>query len=194
NYPALLTQEGVRGDENSPDAFHTTVLPFTRFLAGPADFTFCYPNSQNSFSKNMKVSKAQQLALTVIYFSPLQSVFWYGKPNDYTDEAEIEFFNYVPTVWNESHYLAGDIGKNISVARRKGDTWFVGNATGMEDWKGSIQLNFLMKGKAYTATVYEDDGIGSIRKKTEMVKNGDVFSFDIKAKGGQAIIIRSITK
>ncbi|MGI8637835.1 MAG: glycoside hydrolase family 97 catalytic domain-containing protein, partial [Segetibacter sp.] len=83
-YPALLTQEGLRGDENSPDAFHTTVLPFTRFLAGPADFTFCYPNTKNSFSKNLKVSKGQQLALTVVYFSPLQSMFWYGQPNDYT--------------------------------------------------------------------------------------------------------------
>ncbi|HVU56240.1 MAG TPA: glycoside hydrolase family 97 catalytic domain-containing protein, partial [Puia sp.] len=47
-FPELLTQEGIRGDENSPDAFHTTVLPFTRFLAGPADFTFCYPNTTNS--------------------------------------------------------------------------------------------------------------------------------------------------
>lgn len=145
-YPALLTQEGIRGDENSPDAFHTTVLPFTRFLAGPADFTFCYPNSKNSFSKNLKVSKGQQLALTVIYFSLLQSIFWYGNPNDYTNEEEIEFFKYVPTVWNESHYLAGDIGKNISVARRKGNTWYVGSAAGLMDWQGTITLDFLTKG------------------------------------------------
>lgn len=85
--PALLTQEGIRGDENSPDAFHNTVLPFTRFLAGPADFTFCFPNPTNSFSKNIKVSKAQQLALTVVYFSPLQAIFWYGKPTDYGNAA-----------------------------------------------------------------------------------------------------------
>lgn len=191
-YPALLTQEGIRGDENSPDAFHTTVLPFTRFIAGPADFTFCYPNSTNSFGKNLKVSKAQQLALTVVYFSPLQSIFWYGSPNDYTNEEEIEFFKYVPTVWNESHYLSGDIGKNISVARRKGDTWFVGNAAGLEDWKGNIQFNFLSKGKKYSATIYEDDDKGSIRKRTGNVKKGDTFSFDIKAKGGQAIIIKPV--
>lgn len=55
-YPMLLTQEGISGDENSPDAFHTMTLPFTRFLAGPADFTFCYPNSKNRFTKNLKVS------------------------------------------------------------------------------------------------------------------------------------------
>ena len=191
-FPALLTQEGIRGDENSPDAFHTTVLPYTRFLAGPADFTFCYPNSKENFSKNLKVSKAQQLALTVVYFSPLQSIFWYGKPNDYTNEAEIEFFNFVPTVWNESHYLAGDIGKNISVARRKGDIWFVGSAAGFEAWKSNIQLNFLTKGRVYAATIYEDDETGSIRKRTETIKKGDVFPFDIKAKGGQAIVIRPI--
>lgn len=189
-YPALLTQEGIRGDENSPDAFHTTVLPFTRFLAGPADFTFCYPNSKNSFGKNLKVSKAQQLALTVIYFSPLQSIFWYGQPNDYKNEEEIEFFKYVPTVWNESHYLAGDIGKNISVARRKGDDWFVGSAAGLEDWKSSLQLDFLAGGKKYIATVYEDDGNGSIRKRTLNVKKNDHFPLDIKAKEGQAIIIQ----
>lgn len=190
-FPALLTQEGIRGDENSPDAFHNTVLPFTRFLAGPADFTFCYPNSKNSFSKNIKVSMAQQLALTVIYFSPLQSIFWYGQPNDYTNEEEIEFFKYVPTVWNESHYIAGDIGKNISVARRKGDTWFVGNAAGLEDWKDNIRFDFLTKGKTYVATIYEDDE-ESIRKRTMNVKKGDTFPLNIKAKGGQTLIINPL--
>lgn len=192
-YPALLTQEGIRGDENSPDPFHTTVLPFTRFLAGPADFTFCYANTKNSYSKNLKVSKAQQLALTVIYFSPLQAMFWYGQPKDYTNDQEIEFIKYVPTVWNESHYLAGDIGKNVSVARRKGDTWFVGSITGFEDWKSSINLDFLTKGKSYTATVYEDDNALSISKRTVKVKRGDIFPYEIKAKGGQAIIIKPIS-
>ena len=76
------------------------------------------------------VSKAQQLALTVIYLSTLQAIFWYGRPKDYTNFDEIEFFKYVPKVWNETKYLAGEIGKNISVARRKRTTWFVGNAAG----------------------------------------------------------------
>ncbi|MEP6746865.1 MAG: glycoside hydrolase family 97 catalytic domain-containing protein [Bacteroidota bacterium] len=189
-YPALLTQEGIRGDENSPDAFHTTVLPFTRFLAGPADFTFCYPNTSNNYSKNIKVSMGQQLALTVVYFSPLQSIFWYGKPKEYTNEGEIEFFTKVPTVWNESHYLAGEVGKRISVARRNGTTWYMGNAAGFDDWKENLAFNFLRAGKKYTATVYEDDGQGSIRKRIVAVKKGDIFPIDIKAKGGQAIIIR----
>lgn len=188
-YPMLLTQEGIRGDENSPDAFHTTVLPFTRFLAGAADFTFCYPNSKFSFSKNLKVSKAHQLALTVIYFSPLQAMFWYGQPNDYTDEEEIEFFKLVPTVWNESHYLAGEMGKNIAVARRKGDAWYVGCAAGSEDWKGALAFHFLSKGKRYNATVYEDDGQGSIRKRGFTVKQGDKLPLALKGSTGQAWLI-----
>ncbi|WP_243348111.1 glycoside hydrolase family 97 protein [Parabacteroides sp. FAFU027] len=189
-YPALLTQEGIRGDENRPDAFHTTTLPFTRFLAGPADFTFCYPNSRESFSKNLKVTKAHQLALSVVYFSPLQSLYWYGKPLDYKNDGEIEFFDQVPTVWTESHYLTGEIGENISVARRSGDTWFMGSVTGLKDWKGRIKLDFLKPGVKYEATVYEDNGNESIRKTTLRVKNGDLFSLDLKAKSGQAVIIR----
>ena len=191
-YPALLTQEGIRGDENSPDAFHTTVLPFTRFLAGPADFTFCYPNPTNSYSKNIKVSKAQQLALTVIYFSPLQAMFWYGRPLDYTNEDEIEFFKYVPTVWNESHYLDGEIGKHISVARRHGDTWFVGNAAGLNDWQGKVTFDFLPKGARYTATIWEDGADSSLIKRTMVVKKEDSLPLNIKAKGGQVMMLSPV--
>ncbi|BAV06998.1 alpha-glucosidase [Filimonas lacunae] len=188
-YPQLLTQEGIRGDENCPDAFHNTLLPFTRFLAGPADFTFCYPNATSSYSKQLKVSKAQQLALTVVYFSPLQAIFWYGKPKEYTNDKEIAFFTKVPTVWNESHYLKGEPGKYISVARRHGNTWFIGNAAGLNDWKDTLTLNFLQPGKNYTATAYEDDGNGSISIRTFAVKKGDILPVSIAAKGGQAIII-----
>ncbi|MES2775588.1 MAG: glycoside hydrolase family 97 catalytic domain-containing protein [Bacteroidota bacterium] len=191
-YPALLTQEGIMGDENSPDAFHTTTLPFTRFLAGPADFTFCYPNAKNKFSKNLKVSMGQQLALSVIYFSPLQAIFWYGQPNDYTNEEEIEFFKYVPTVWNETHYLDGEIGKGICVARKKDETWYIGTAAGLEDWKSNISLGFLSKRKKYLATIYEDDSAGSIRKRTVHVTRNSNFLIALKAKEGQAMIIRQV--
>jgi alpha-glucosidase len=193
-FPNLLTQEGIRGNENNPDAFHNTVLPFTRFLAGAADYTFCYPNSNQSFSDNLnktklQVSKGQQLALSVVYFSPLQAIFWYGNPNDYTNEDEVEFFKRVPTVWNESRYLTGEIGQHISVARRKGPNWYVGTVAGLVDWEGAISLDFLQAGKTYKATVYEDNGEGSIRKRTVNLKPGDTFPVKLKAKGGQAIVI-----
>ncbi|WP_338874707.1 glycoside hydrolase family 97 catalytic domain-containing protein [Spirosoma sp. SC4-14] len=193
-YPNLLTQEGIRGNENNPDAFHNTVLPFTRFLAGAADYTFCYPNTNRYFSDNLlktklQVSKGQQLALSVVYFSPLQAIFWYGNPTDYNDEGEIEFFKRVPTVWSESHYLAGEIGKYISVARRQGTTWYVGSAAGLIDWSGSLPLHFLASGKQYQATIYEDDASAGIQKRVVAVKQGDTLPVSIKAKGGQAMII-----
>lgn len=83
-YPNLLTQEGLLGNENNPDAFPNTVLPFTRFLAGAADYTFCYPKTNRYFTDNLYKSKLQV-------------------------SGEIKFFKRVPTVWNESHYLAGEI-------------------------------------------------------------------------------------
>ena len=187
--PGWLTQEGIRGDENSPDAFHTTVLPFTRFLAGPADFTFCYPNSKNTFSKNLKVSKAQQLALTVIYFSPLQAIFWYGRPQDYTNEADIEFFKYVPTVWDETRYLSGAIGRFISVARRSGDRWFIGNAAGGADWKEVVKLDFLKKGVDYQAQIWQDAGDGLLVKTERIFRKGDLLKIDIKASQGEVMIL-----
>ncbi|WP_345949736.1 glycoside hydrolase family 97 catalytic domain-containing protein [Mucilaginibacter sp. PAMB04274] len=189
-YPYNLSQEGIRGDENSPDAYHNTVLPFTRFLAGPADFTFCFPNPSNSYSKNIKVSKAQQLALTVVYFDPLQSIFWYGRSNEYTNDREIEFFKYVPTVWDESHYVAGEIGEHITVARRKEDVWFVGTAAGFSPIQQTLKLDFLKKNQAYLATIYSDDANQSIGKRTVNVKWNDTLPLNINAKGGQAIIIR----
>ncbi|SHM49732.1 alpha-glucosidase [Chitinophaga jiangningensis] len=189
-YPALLTQEGIRGNENSPDAFHNTTLPFTRFFAGAADFTFCFPNSKFDFAKHIKVSKAQQLALSVVFYSPLQAIFWYGQPNDYTNDAEIAFYDEVPTTWNESHYLAGDIGKGIAVARRKGDTWFLGCAAGLNDWQTSLDLSFLRRGVTYTVTIYEDGENRSIRKRTLQVNSKDKLPVSLAAKGGQAIIFR----
>ncbi|XAZ81975.1 glycoside hydrolase family 97 catalytic domain-containing protein (plasmid) [Fibrella sp. ES10-3-2-2] len=193
-YPNLLTQEGIRGNENNPDAFHNTVLPFTRFLAGAADYTFCYPNTNRYFTDNLyksklQVSKGQQLALSVVYFSPLQAIFWYGNPTDYNDEGEIEFFKRVPTVWNESHYLAGEPGKFISVARRQGTTWYVGSAAGPTDWTGKLSLSFLAPGKRYLATSFEDDGAGSIQKRVAEVGADDSFLVSLKAKGGQALIL-----
>ncbi|GGG98354.1 glycoside hydrolase family 97 protein [Pedobacter zeae] len=188
-FPFLLTQEGIRGDENSPDAFHTTVLPYTRFLAGAADFTFCFPNPKQQFAKNLKVSKAQQLALTVINFSPLQSIFWYGKPKDYTNWDEIAFFKTVPTVWDRSMYLQGEIGKNICVARKHGKKWFVGSAAGKYEWQGTLNLDFLDEGKSYQATIWTDTDNQKLSKKVLRIKKGFSLPFYIKPAGGLAIEI-----
>lgn len=192
--PAWLTQEGVRGNENNPDAVHNTTLPFTRFLSGAADYTFCYRNQNDSFnhtllSKKLQVSQAQQLALTVIFYSPLQSVFWYGRPADYRNEQDIAFFKYVPTVWNKTLHLKGEIGKYVVTARKSRDDWFVGAAAGNDAYQTELPLDFLTKGKKYTAFLYEDDGEGGIRKTTIKVDRDTKIKIAIAAKGGEAIRI-----
>ncbi|GAC1424817.1 MAG: hypothetical protein NVSMB7_00900 [Chitinophagaceae bacterium] len=92
-------------------------------------------------------------------------------------------------MWNESHYVAGEIGKHISVARRNGTSWYMGNAAGLENWKENLSLDFLAPGIKYSATMYEDDEQGSIRKRTIVVRKGEFFPVDIQAKGGQAIMM-----
>ncbi|HEY6082216.1 MAG TPA: glycoside hydrolase family 97 catalytic domain-containing protein, partial [Chitinophagaceae bacterium] len=191
-YPALLTQEGVRGNEHGPDAFHNTVLPFTRFLSGAADYTFCYPGSDTGFNhylekEKLKVSKAQQLALSVIYFSPLQSMLWYGRPSYYTNETDIEFFKEVPTVWDRSIYLKGGIGQYASIARKQGQDWFIGSISGPDEWSDKIRLDFLDKGITYKAEIYEDDGKGHIKKKELYCKRSDFLPVHLAAGSGQAI-------
>jgi alpha-glucosidase len=131
-YPNLMTQEGVRGNEEMPDANNNTTLPFTRFVAGAADYTICYYKqlfgqptvdaSGKPTGRFMQTTSAHQLALTAIYYSPLQYMYWYDKPSDSNNEPELVFFDKVPTVWDDTKVLQGEIGKYISVARRSGKT------------------------------------------------------------------------
>ena len=95
-YPNLMTQEGIGGNEEMPDAEHNTILPFTRFLCGPADYTPCY------FNGRVKNTKAHQLAMPVVYYSPITFLYWYDLPNVYKGEKELDFWKYCPTVWDES--------------------------------------------------------------------------------------------
>jgi alpha-glucosidase len=85
-YPNLMTQEGIRGNEEMPDATHNTTLPFTRYLAGAGDYTLCY------FNNRVKNTKAHQLAMAAVYYSPLQFMFWYDRPEFYQGEEELEFW------------------------------------------------------------------------------------------------------
>ncbi len=197
-YPAWLTQEGVRGNENNPDAVHNTTLPFTRFLSGAADYTFCYRNQNDSFntallSKKLQVSKGQQMALTVIFFSPLQSMLWYGRPADYRLPLETEFFSYVPTVWDKTIPIEGEIGQYVTIARKKAGVWYIGSAAGNTSYYRKLKLDFLDNGKQYTAFIYSDDGKGGVAKTEKIVNSRSILDAGIAAKGGEAIIISSVS-
>ncbi len=185
-YPNLMTQEGIGGNEEMPAADHNVVLPFTRFLCGPADYTPCY------FNGRVKNTKAHQLAMPVVYYSPITFLYWYDLPNAYKGEKELDFWKHCPTVWDESKALEGEIGEYIVQARRSGNDWFVGAMNGLQ--ARDITLNtadFLQKGKKYRVEIYNDDPSLQTRTKVSStvvnVKAGKQLKLHLQASGGAAL-------
>ncbi len=185
-WPNLMTVEGIRGNEHFPTAAHNCTLPFTRYIAGVGDYTVCYydPRLKNT-------THAHQLAMAVVSFSPLQWIFWYDKPSAYEHEPEVEFFREVPTVWDETRVLAGEIGKFAVIARRKGDAWFVGAINADEPRQVALSLSFLPVGRSYLGHVYADDP--AVRTKTHVrvlaksMSASEVVDLELGSGGGQAI-------
>ena len=184
-YPNLLTQEGIRGNEEFPDATHNATLPFTRFLAGAGDYTICY------FDPRIKATHAHQLALAVVYYSPLQFLYWYDTPDRYSGEPELEFFDKVKTVWDETKIIDGAVGEYVIAARRSGSEWFVGAITNTESRSIAVPLDFLEPGQKYAAKVFTDSHAAPTRTKVAVedisVDKDDVLKFELKASGGCAI-------
>nr|WP_294877540.1 glycoside hydrolase family 97 protein [uncultured Pedobacter sp.] len=191
-WPNLLTSEGIRGNEEMPDATSNTIMPFTRYIAGAADYTICY------YDKRIKTSHAHQLAMAAVYYSPLQTLYWYDQPAYSKDEPELEFWDKIPTTWDETRVVQGNPGEYITTARRKAKDWFIGTLTNNEARKLKIALNFLPKDKKYIASIYSDDPsvatATKVRVTRKPVDHKTIIDADLIASGGQAIWIREITK
>ncbi|MCD8166504.1 MAG: glycoside hydrolase family 97 catalytic domain-containing protein [Bacteroides sp.] len=201
-YPNLMTQEGIRGNEEMPDAIHNTILPFTRYIAGAADYTICYyrqdftdksqHNSYTAPGRVIKTTSAHQLALAAIYYSPLQYLYWYDKPEDSQEEPELAFFDAIPTVWDDTKVLDGSPGEFVSIARKSGDDWFLGCITNNNSRTVTILPSFLEKGSKYKAIIYED-GDKNIKTRTQVkitekrVDGLQQLNFNLKNSGGVAI-------
>lgn len=151
-YPNLMTQEGVRGNEHMPVSEHNVTLPFTRLVSGAADCTMCY------YSDRIKNTHAHQLATSVVFYSPLQFLFWYDRPSEYQGEPEIEFWHDLPTVWDETKVLHGRIGDSITVGRRSGEQWYVASLTDENPREILVELSFLDPEREYVVDIYSDGG------------------------------------
>lgn len=190
-YPNLLTQEGIRGNEEMPDATHNVTLPFTRYLAGAGDYTICYYNNR------IKTTHAHQLALSVVTYSPLQYLYWYDNPTLYKGEKEIEFFDNVKTTWDDSRVTNGEIAEYISMARRSGEDWYLGVLTNNKSRKVSVPLSFLDSGVTYLASVHTDEP--SLKTRTNvktqyvLVNSSTSFDFNLRNSGGAAIRFKKVT-
>jgi alpha-glucosidase len=165
-FPNLLTQEGIRGDEESPDNAAVLNTVFTRGLAGAGDQTNCY------FAPRVKTmgSHASQLAKSVCIFSPWQFLYWYDRPagspvvggaggsaSILEEVPELTFFDRLPTTWDETRVIDGYPGSHATIARRKGEEWFLGALNGRAAREFIIPFDFLPEGRNFRLELFRDD-------------------------------------
>lgn len=213
-YPHFMTQEGVMGAEYNKwsariTATHNVTLPFTRMILGPIDYTPGgfrhatpqeYPQVRRNILPYVQTTRGQAVAMYVVYDSPFQmladSPITYSKtegpwPKPKSDwEDGLEFIKDVPTVWDETKILQGDIGQYIVSARRKGKDWYIGAMTNEAGRTLNIPLSFLGKGN-YKAQVFQDGKTISTLTKTESTQtSADTITLTLAPSGGAAVVLK----
>ena len=208
-WPNLMSREGARGQEynggspdtgNSPD--HLAIVPFTRMLSGPFDYTpgvFNFDYRDKRPNNRVPSTLAQQLALFVVIYSPVQMAV--DLPENYEGNSAFQFIRDVPTDWEQSRTLAGQIGEYVVTARqaRSGKDWFLGALTNVTARNLTVSLDFLERGKRYEAQIYAD-GPGAdwrtaperILLKRKIVTAKSVLTLSLASGGGQAIRFRAL--
>ncbi len=210
-YPNLIGNEAARGTEyqsfggSKPN--HVTVLPFTRLIGGPMDYTpgiFEMDLSKLNKDNNSHVNStlANQLALYVTMYSPLQMAADTPENYDRFPDA-FQFIKDVAVDWSDSKYLEAEPGQYVTVARKAKGTnnWFVGNVNGETPRTATLKFDFLDKGKTYEATVYADAKDAHYKTNPQAytikkVKVTNASKLDVLAApgGGYAISIIEIKK
>src|SRR6185369_5639344 len=118
-----------------------------------------------------------------VYYSPLQFLYWYDRPSSYHGEPELEFWDKVKTVWDETKVVDGRPGEFVTIARRSGKDWFVGTITSAQR-KVHIPLSFLLKGHGFCAHIYENGaGKDDVARRTVEVTSASVVEAVLPAAG-----------
>jgi alpha-glucosidase len=196
-YPNLLTQEGVLGAEYNKwsarvTATHNVTLPFTRMLLGPMDYTpggFRHVTPRDFVARNelplVQTTRGHALAMYVVYDSPLVSLA--DTPDAYSSQAGVDFLRAVPTVWDETRFLAGDIAAFVVIARRGRDAWFVGAMTNEAARTVTVPLDFLGTGQ-FIARIHADgDTPSALAITEETVDRSDTIELRLAPSGGGVI-------
>ncbi len=197
-WPNLLTREGARGQEYEGGALvpsHACHLPYTRLLSGGMDYTSGIFDVAN-FSKRIASTIVRQLAYYVTIYSSMQMAA--DRPQFY-EESHPDLFQFirdVPTRFERSIPLLGEIGKSFVVARQewKGSNWFIGGVTNEEGRKVELYLDFLEPDVNYTATIYRDSEDAHYRDhqlgyviEEKVLRRGDKIDVYMAPGGGFAI-------
>lgn len=164
-YPNLITQEGIRGDEESPTLDQAIYTLYNRMICGAGDYTNCY------FAERVTEKmggRAAQLAKRVAIYSPWQFIYWYDRPEKsparaggagsaesvIRKDAVTDFYCSIPTVWDDTHFLDGEMGEYAVVARRSSSDWYISILNAGEKRRISLPLDFLKDTSGYKATFY----------------------------------------
>ena len=206
-YPNYIAAEAARGNEfnawssGNPPA-HETILPFTRLLGGPMDYTpGIFEIKMNTYdpkkTEQVHTTLAKQLALYVTMYSPLQMAA--DLPENYEKHLDaFQFIKDVPADWQTSKYLEAEPGDYLTVARKdkNSERWFLGAITDENTRKTEIKLDFLSPNKSYKATIYKDgkdahwkNNPKSYDITTETVTSKSKLKLDLASGGGIAISI-----
>ena len=195
-YPHLMAGEGARGQEynawsvgNPPE--HTVILPFTRLLGGPMDFT---PGIFSIKPTKVHTTIAKQLALYLTIYSPIQMLA--DLPENYDGHPAFKFLQDVPVNWETTKVIDAKIGDYYTVVRKdiKSGDWYLGSITDENTREFTIKLDFLEKGKKYNAEIYADADDTEFDKNPEAyqilekeVDNATELTIKLAKGGGQAI-------
>lgn len=203
-YPNMMTGEGVAGMEqhnykgkngNPPE--QATILPFTRYIGGPADYTpgvLDVTWDPAGLGTRVQTTSAAQLALYSVFFSPLQMLA--DTPENYRAHPGFAYLKDMPASWDESRFLDCVIGDHTVAARRKGDTWYLGALTDEHDRTLRVPLRFLGRGR-YVAEIYRDaadtdwhDNPLPVAVETRTVRASAALTLRLVAGGGAAVRFR----
>ena len=199
-YPNVLTREGVMGAEYNRWSArvtpkHNVTLAFTRMLAGPMDYT---PGGLTNVTREtfaprtapmVMSTRTHQTALFVVFESELQMIADF--PGAYDGQKELDFLKAVPTSWDETRVLSGAPPKYITIARRRGNEWFVGSITDWDPRELDLPLSFLGSG-AYDAEIYSDGPQAATQPTDSVVERRrvnaqTVLKLKLAPAGGSAI-------
>lgn len=206
-YPNMMAREGARGmeynawSEGNPPS-HEAILPFTRMLAGPMDFTPGVIDVEEKMGFNNRrvhTTAAKQLSLYVVLYSPIQMLA--DLPENYEGQPEFQFLKDVPTDWEDTKIVNGEIGKYITTARkdRNSADWYLGSLTNEEARKLEVSLSFLDPKAKYEAQIYADapgtdethnPGEVAVTKKNVTAK--DKLTINLPTSGGTAIRFKKL--
>ena len=196
-YPNYLTQEGIMGAEYNKwsrrvTATHNVSLAYTRMLLGPVDYTPGGFRNRDAGGRSRWSTRRRRCrpraatasAMFVVYESPFQMVA--DSPDVYENAAGFDFVKMVPTAWDETRFLAGDIDDYVVVARRKGKDWYIGAMGNEKPHEISLPLEFLGAGK-FKAKVWEDGATPTTLKESARdVSKTDTLQLKLAASGGAA--------